>query len=74
VTFQPKTHFHLFLRLADGQYLVSRFSNVQIAPLSNEIFPAVKLGDSNVVVCADDGSEIRFAITPKVSEKQAHLK
>jgi len=41
--------------------------------LRTEIFPEVKLGDFNVFVYADRGYEIHFAISLKLSEKQAHL-
>jgi hypothetical protein len=40
-----------------------------ITPLSNEIYPYVKLGDSNVFLHVDYRSEIWFAISPKLSEE-----
>jgi hypothetical protein len=35
--------------------------------------PEVKLRDFNIFFCAEYTSEIRFAISAKLSEKQAHL-
>ena len=43
-----------------------------ITTLNTEIWPEVTLGDFNTFVCVDCRSEIRFALSPNLSEEQAH--
>jgi len=45
----------------------------EIAPLGIEICSQVKLGDPNVFFCADYRYEVRFVLSPKIFEEQAHL-
>jgi hypothetical protein len=44
-----------------------------ITQFSNGICPEIKLYDFNVFFFADYKPEIRFAISPKLSEEQAHI-
>ena len=41
--------------------------------MNNKIFSAVKFGDAIVHFCAGYRSEIRFVISTKLSEEQAHI-